>query len=311
MKKILITGGAGYIGSILATKLVNLGHKVTVVDILKYNKNSIYHLFSKKNFNFIKADIRNSKLIKKLLSKNEIIIPLAGLVGAPLCERKKREATTTNLNSIKDIVKYSGKKNKIIYLATNSGYGVGEKNKYCTEETTLRPISHYGKTKCEAENQVTKSHNYVSFRLATVFGASYRMRTDLLVNNFCYMAVRKKKLKIFEPHFRRNFVHINDVVDCIIFAINNFNKVRSNIYNLGLSKANISKINLARKIKKIYRPLKIEIAVNRSDIDKRDYIVSNEKLKKRGFQAKISLESGIKELINIFTLSDEKFINNY
>mgnify|MGYP001475236566 CR=1 FL=1 len=311
MKKILITGGAGYIGSILATKLVNLGHKVTVVDILKYNKNSIYHLFSKKNFNFIKADIRNSKLIKKLLSKNEIIIPLAGLVGAPLCERKKREATTTNLNSIKDIVKYSGKKNKIIYLATNSGYGIGKKNKYCTEETTLRPISHYGKTKCEAENQVTKSHNYVSFRLATVFGASYRMRTDLLVNNFCYMAVKKKKLKIFEPHFRRNFVHINDVVDCIIFAINNFNKVRSNIYNLGLAKANISKINLARKIKKIYRPLKIEIAVNRSDIDKRDYIVSNEKLKKRGFQAKISLESGIKELINIFTLSDEKFINNY
>ena len=311
MKKILITGGAGYIGSILATKLVNLGHKVTVVDILKYNKNSIYHLFSKKNFNFIKADIRNSKLIKKLLSKNEIIIPLAALVGAPLCERKKREATTTNLNSIKDIVKYSGKKNKIIYLATNSGYGIGKKNKYCTEETTLRPISHYGKTKCEAENQVTKSHNYVIFRLATVFGASYRMRTDLLVNNFCYMAVRKKKLKIFEPHFRRNFVHINDVVDCIIFAINNFNKVRSNIYNLGLSKANISKINLARKIKKIYRPLKIEIAVNRSDIDKRDYIVSNEKLKKRGFQAKISLESGIKELINIFTLSDEKFINNY
>ena len=311
MKKILITGGAGYIGSTLATKLVNLGHKVTVVDILKYNKNSIYHLFSKKNFNFIKADIRNSKLIKRLLSKNEIIIPLAALVGAPLCERKKREATTTNLNSIKDIVKYSGKKNKIIYLATNSGYGIGKKNKYCTEETTLRPISHYGKTKCEAENQVTKSHNYVVFRLATVFGASYRMRTDLLVNNFCYMAVRKKKLKIFEPHFRRNFVHINDVVNCIIFAINNFNKVRLNIYNLGLSKANISKINLARKIKKIYRPLKIKIAVNRSDIDKRDYIVSNEKLKKRGFQAKISLESGIKELINIFTLSDEKFINNY
>ena len=136
-----------------------------------------------------------------------------------MCEKKKREATTTNFNSIKDIVKYSGKKNKIIYLATNSGYGIGKKDKYCTEETPLRPISHYGKTKCEAENQVTKSHNYVILRLATVFGGSYRMRTDLLVNNFCYMAVRNKKLKIFEPHFRRNFVHINDVVDCIIFII--------------------------------------------------------------------------------------------
>ncbi len=310
-KKILITGGAGYIGSKLATELVNLGHRVTVIDTLKYNKNSLNHLFVYKNFNFIKDDVRNIKLIKKFLSKNEFIIPLAGLVGAPLCEKNKRDATTTNLNAIKNIIKNSGKKNKIIYLTTNSGYGVGEKNKFCTEETPLRPISHYGKTKCEAENLVIKYHSYVCFRLATVFGASYRMRTDLLVNNFCFHAVKKKKLKIFEPNFRRNFIHVNDVVDCIIFSIKNFNKVKSNIYNLGLNNANITKINLVKKIKKVYKPLKIKIIKNRSDVDKRDYFVSNEKLKKIGFEAKINLETGIKELINIFTLSDEKIINNY
>ena len=191
MKKILITGGAGYIGSILATKLVDLGHQVTVVDLLKYSSSSLNHLYSFKNFNFIHADVQDGNLMKKIIFKNEYIIPLAGLVGAPLCEKYKKEAINVNYKAIKDCVKYSNDK-KIIFLMSNSGYGVGEKNKFCTEESPLNPISLYGKTKCDAEKEVIKAKNYVCFRLATVFGFSYRMRSDVMVNNFVFNAVKDK-----------------------------------------------------------------------------------------------------------------------
>ena len=249
MKKILITGGAGYIGSMLCTKLVESGYQVTVVDLLKYDKSSLNHLYFYKNFKLIIEDIRNESLIKKLVKKHDYIIPLAALVGAPLCEKLKKDAVSTNLNSIKTLCKLVTKKNKIIYLTTNSGYGIGEKNKYCDENSPLKPISLYGRTKCDGEDLVrSKNKNHVCFRLATVFGQSYRMRSDLLVNNFVHTAIKKKKLTIFEPHFRRNFIHVRDVVDAIIFTITNFNKLKNNVYNLGLSSANISKIMLARKI---------------------------------------------------------------
>ena len=190
--------------------------------------------------------------MKKLVKKHDYIIPLAALVGAPLCEKFKKDAISTNLNSIKTLCKLVAKKNKIIYLTTNSGYGIGEKNKYCDENSPLKPISLYGKTKCDAEDLVrSKNKNHVCFRLATVFGQSYRMRSDLLVNNFVYTAIKKKKLTIFEPHFRRNFIHVRDVVDAIIFTITHFNKLKNNVYNLGLSSANISKIMLAKKIQKV------------------------------------------------------------
>ena len=250
MKKILITGGAGYIGSMLCTKLINFGYQVTVVDLLKYNKSSLNHLYFYKNFKLIVGDIRNKKLMKKLIKKNDFIIPLAGLVGAPLCDKYKKDAISTNLESIKTLRKIVTSKNKIIFLTSNSGYGIGEKNKFCTEESPLKPISLYGKTKCEAESEILKTKNYVCFRLATVFGQSYRMRSDLLVNNFVFNAVKSKKLTIFEPHFRRNFIHVKDVVNAVIFTIKNFSKLRSNVYNLGLSTANITKIMLAKKIKK-------------------------------------------------------------
>ena len=193
MKKILITGGAGYIGSKLATKLVNLKFEVTVLDVLKFSSTSLNHLFRHKNFKFIKGDVRNAKLIKKLIKKNEFIVPLAALVGAPLCEKNKKEAKSVNLNSIKTLMKNINKKNKVIYLTTNSGYGIGEKNKYCDESSKLNPISLYGRTKVDAENIVMKNKNTIGFRLATVFGYSYRMRTDLLVNNFVETAINKKK----------------------------------------------------------------------------------------------------------------------
>jgi len=312
MSKILITGGAGYIGSMLCTKLLEEGHIVTVVDLFKYDKGSLNHLYFNKNFKLICDDIRKVNLMKKLIKQHDFIIPLAALVGAPLCEKFKKEALSTNLGSIKTLCNFATKKNKVIYLTTNSGYGIGEKNKYCDENSPLKPISLYGRTKCDGEDLVrSKIKNHVCFRLATVFGHSYRMRSDLLVNNFVYTAIKKKKLTLFEPHFRRNFIHVRDVVNAIIFTMKNFNRLKDNVYNLGLSSANISKIMLARKIQKQYRKLRIKIVTNRKDPDKRDYFVSNKKIEKKGFKAKISLEDGISELIKIFTNDKNKVINNY
>ena len=311
MKKILITGGGGYIGSMLSTELINLGHKVTVIDLLKYDKGSLDHLYFKKNFTFINDDIRKPKLLKKHIKKNEYIIPLAALVGAPLCEKNKKEAISINLEAVKKILQNLNKKNKLIYLTTNSGYGVGEKNKYCDEKSLLKPISLYGQTKCDAENEVMKFKNTVSFRLATVFGASYRMRSDLLVNNFVQRAINKNYIDVFEPQFRRNFIHITDAVRAVIFSIKNFDKLKSDVFNLGLSSANITKIDLVRKIKLQIKTLKIKVIKNKSDPDKRDYFVSNKKIEKKGFVAKVSLDQGIKELIHVFRNNKSKIVNNY
>ena len=202
MKKILITGGAGYIGSLLSTKLLELGYHVTVIDLLKYNKSSLNHLYYNSNFNFIREDVRKINLIKKIIKKFDYIIPLAALVGAPLCEKFKKDAINTNLGTIKTLSKIVTKKNKLIYLTTNSGYGIGKKNKFCDENSPLNPVSLYGKTKCDGEDLVKlKIKNYVCFRLATVYGHSYRMRSDLLVNNFVYTALKEKKTHYIRTTF--------------------------------------------------------------------------------------------------------------
>ena len=242
IKKILITVVAGYIGSKLATQLLELGHKVIGVDIFDYDSNSISHLYIKDNFNFIKADVTKKKIVKQLIKNVDFIIPLAALVGAPLCMKQKKRAMDTNFKAIELIVKNLKANQKIIYPTTNSGYGIGQQSKYCDEKTPLNPISIYGKTKAMAETVVLKHKNSVCFRLATVFGCSFRMRSDLLVNFFVKTAMYKKKLNLFEPQFRRNFIHINDVVLAFVFAINNFDKIKSNIYNLGFSSANLTKI---------------------------------------------------------------------
>jgi nucleoside-diphosphate-sugar epimerase len=311
MKKILITGGAGYIGSILVTELVKLNFQVTVLDDLYYSSNSLNHLFLFKNFNFIRGDVRDNSLIKKIIKDKDIVIPLAALVGAPLCEKKKKDAVEINFNSVDFIVRSLSKNQKIIYMNSNSGYGVGEKNKFCTEESLLKPISLYGKTKVDAENSVMQFSNSISFRLATVFGASYRMRTDLLLNFFVYNAVKHKLITVFEPKFRRNFIHVRDVTKGIIFAINNFYKMRSNVYNLGLSNANITKIDLAKKVKHYIKDVKIRIINNSKDPDKRDYFVSNKKIEQMGFVADFALEMGIKELSEIFKINNSFGKNNY
>ena len=279
--KILITGGAGYIGSMLSTELIRLGHEITVIDDLRYSLNSLNHIMHSKNFEFIKGDVRDKKLLKREVLKNNIIIPLAGLVGAPLCEKHKKEAVETNFKQIKFILSVLKKSQKLIYMNSNSGYGIGLKNAFCDEKSPLNPISLYGKTKVDAEKIVLKFKNSICFRLATVFGYSYRMRTDLLVNFMVNEAVNKNKLEIFEPNFRRNYINVRDVVNGIIFAINNFKKKRSNVYNLGLSNANITKIQLARKIKGYHKSTKVTVIKNRKDPDKRDYFVSNKKIEKK------------------------------
>jgi nucleoside-diphosphate-sugar epimerase len=250
-------------------------------------------------------------LIKKEITNKDIIIPLAALVGAPLCEKNKILAKKVNQDAIKIIINYKKNEQKIIFLTTNSGYGVGDKKKLCDEQSPLKPISLYGITKNNAEKIICKSKNYICFRLATVFGYSFRMRTDLLVNNFIFNAIKKKKLFLFEENFRRNFIHIDDVIDAIIFSIINFKKLKNNIFNLGLSSANITKQELAKKIKKEIKDLKILKSKNKKDPDKRDYFVSNKKIEKAGFKAKISLENGIKELVQVFQTENQSYKNNY
>jgi len=217
----------------------------------------------------------------------------------------------TNYESIKFILSNLKKSQKIIYMNSNSGYGIGEKNKFCTEESPLKPISLYGRTKIEAEQEVLKFENSVCFRLATVFGYSYRMRTDLLVNYMVYESVKNGLLKIFEPHFRRNFIHVRDVVNGIIFAIEKFSYLKSNTYNLGLSDANITKYQLAKKIKKYKKEIVIQIIKGIKDPDQRDYFVSNSKIERKGFKAKINLDMGIKEMISVFENDKLNSINNY
>ena len=309
--KILITGGAGYIGSVLINELVKeVNNKITVVDKLIFEKNSLKFLIDSKKINFFNYDVRDYNKMKDLFVNNDIIIPLAALVGAPLCEKFQREAVEINQDAIRFLVENSSKEQKIIFPVTNSGYGIGEANKSCDENSPLNPISLYGKTKVQAEKFILSKENTICFRLATVFGVSPRMRIDLLVNNFVLIALKKKYLKLYEPHFRRNYIHIKDVVDAIIFAINNFEILKNQTYNLGLSEANLTKENLCKEIQKVIKDFIYEIGYDQEDQDKRDYFVSNEKIEKKGFKALRSLSSGIKELVDFYNQNDSMLEDN-
>jgi nucleoside-diphosphate-sugar epimerase len=295
--KILVTGGAGYIGSILVPELLKKNHEVIVIDNFMYNQTSLLDVSYNKKLSIIRGDARNKELVSKYLKNVDAILPLACLVGAPACDTDPVTARTTNYDAIKMILDMRKKNQKIIFPTTNSGYGIGEKGKYCTENTPLRPVSLYGKLKVDIEKEILKSGNSITLRLATVFGVSPRMRLDLLVNDFTYRAVNDRFLVLFQSQFKRNYIHIRDVAKAFIHCLNNFEEMKNEPYNVGLSDANLNKWELCEEIKKKIPDFYFVEADVGEDPDKRDYIVSNEKIESTGFKPDYTLQEGISELI--------------
>lgn len=295
--KILVTGGAGYIGSILVPELLRNKYNVIVVDNFMFNQTALLDWCYHKNLTVIRADARDKNIISEQIKKVDAIFPLACLTGAPLCSKDPIGAKTVNFDAIKMLLDIRSKDQIIIFPTTNSGYGIGEKGKYCTEETPLRPISLYGKLKVEIEKILLDAGNCITLRLATVFGMASRMRLDLLVNDFTYRAVTDRFLVIFEPHFKRNYIHVRDVAKAFIHCLKNFKTMKNEPYNVGLSEANISKWELCEEIKKQVPDFYFVEAKVGEDPDKRDYIVSNDKIEATGFKPKISIQEGIAELI--------------
>lgn len=298
MQKILVTGGAGYIGSILVPQLLNEGHKVTVIDNYMYKQNALAELIINKNFNLDVSDVRDFANIKKLLGKNDILIPLAAIVGAPACSKNPVESTSINKDSILNLFKLVSKDQIVIMPTTNSAYGSGNEENYCDENSPLNPLSLYARDKVEVEKELLQLNNWISFRLATVFGLSPRMRLDLLVNNFVYRALVDKFIVLFEGHFKRNYIHVRDVSNAFNFAISNIDSMNKNIFNVGLSEANISKMELCQEIHKLLPDFVIKEEEFTKDPDQRNYIVSNKKIEKMGFVTSIDLYTGLKELVS-------------
>jgi nucleoside-diphosphate-sugar epimerase len=301
--KILITGGAGYLGSVITGKLLNAGYEVTVLDKLVFNQVSLLSHTPNPKFKFIHGDVRNEELLEKLCLESDVIIPLAAIVGFPACDAEPDLAKQINFQQIFNIVKFTKNKGKkILYPNTNSGYGIGVGQTMCTEESSLNPISIYGSTKVAAENYLRSSTDAIIFRLATVFGVSPRMRTDLLVNDFTYKAITDKYIVVFEKAFKRNFIHIQDVANVFLFMLENYDKYKGEVFNVGLSDANLSKQELLEKIQSHVKNFAVSYNDYYEDPDKRDYIVSNEKLESTGWKPVWDLDMGIKELIMAYQM---------
>lgn len=308
--KILVTGGAGYIGSTLVPMLLEAGHKVTVLDNFMFRQVSLNHLCYQKNFDVIRGDVRNEILLTELMKKHDVIIPLAAYVGAPLCSADPHGAQSVNHDSMITLLKNAAASQLIIMPTTNSAYGTGDKNNFCTETSELRPISKYAIDKVAVEKKLMERQNSVSLRLATVFGMSPRMRLDLLVNDFTWRAVTDRFIVIFEGHFKRNYIHVRDVSCAFLHVLENKSIMQGNIYNVGLSSANISKIELCQLIKLKVPDFYFHEASVGSDPDQRNYVVSNEKIEKTGYVPKITLEEGLIELIKGYRmLKNNRFGN--
>lgn len=310
MSKILVTGGAGYLGSVLVPLLLSKGHEVTVLDNFYFNQSTLLDSCLNPNFEVVRGDARNEQLMAGLIEGKEYIIPLAAMVGFPLCKADEVAAETTNLGAIKTILKLRKPEQRIIYPCTNSGYGVGEGDKFCTEDTPMRPISLYGTTKTEAERLILEAGNSLTFRFATVFGASPRMRIDLLVNDFVYRAVFDRTAVVFEGNFKRNYIHIRDAVGAFAWGMEHFDEMKGKAYNCGLSSANLSKLELCAKIQEHIPSFVYMEAPIGEDPDKRDYIVSNERLEATGWKPKYTLDDGIEELKKVYTIIKNKTYSN-
>ncbi|MEI6437658.1 MAG: NAD(P)-dependent oxidoreductase [Candidatus Omnitrophota bacterium] len=298
--KILVTGGAGYLGSVMVPRLLAEGHEVAVLDNFMYNQSPLLDQCHNPKLTIVRGDARDKKVVERLMKGADAVFPLACLTGAPLCAKDPVGAQTILVDAVKLIADLSSKDQRLIYPTTNSGYGIGEKGKFCTEETPLRPISIYGRLKCDAEKIILDSGHGITLRLATAFGASPRMRLDLLVNDFVYRAVYDRFIVLFEAHFKRNFIHTRDVAKAFSHALNNFDRMKGEPYNVGLSDANLSKHELCVEIKKHVPDLYFVEAAVGEDPDKRDYIVSNEKIEKAGFKPDMSLSAGIAELVKAY-----------
>jgi len=295
--KILVTGGAGYIGSILVPDLLNRGHSVTVIDNLMYGQTSLAAIISNPKLELVYGDVRDESLMRKHLKNADVIIPLAAIVGAPACDSDPILASSINKEAIYWMLKNISANQRVVMPTTNSAYGSGDKNNHCDENSPLNPLSLYARDKVAVEIELMQKPNATSFRLATVFGISPRMRLDLLVNNFTFRAVTDGFIVVFEGHFKRNYIHVRDVSNAFQLAIDNPERFEGEIFNVGLSEANISKIELCQRIKNLsptFTYIESEIG---SDPDKRNYVVSNEKIEKIGFKTQINLDAGIQELI--------------
>lgn len=295
--RVLVTGGAGYIGAILVPHLLEEGYQVTVLDNFMYGQASLLDCCYNPRLSIVRGDARDRPLVAAHMKGADVILPLACLTGAPLCDRDPIGARTVNLDAVKMILELKGREQRVIFPTTNSGYGIGEKNVPCTEETPLGPVSLYGRLKVKAEKLVLDEVNTISLRLATVFGISPRMRLDLLVNDFVYRAVTDGFVVLFEAHFKRNYIHVRDASRAFAHCLTNFERMKGEPYNVGLSEANLSKRELCEEIRKqIPRFCVVEAEIGR-DADQRNYVVSNAKIERTGFKALVSLEAGIAELI--------------
>jgi len=298
--KILITGGAGYLGSVITEKMLKAGHSVTSIDNLSFKQLSPLQFTSNPNYNFIYGDVRNVDFLKHQVGLHDVIIPLAAIVGFPACKADPKLAWEVNYTQIETIIDSITDNHIVLYPNTNSGYGIGVGQTECTEESPLNPISVYGESKCAAEKLLLECSSAICFRLATVFGTSTRMRTDLLVNEFVYKAMTDKYITVFEKHFKRNFIHIQDVANVFLWALDNYETMKHNVYNVGLSNANLSKQELLEKIQQYIPDFAISYSDFYEDPDKRDYIVSNKKIETTSWNPQYSLDDGIIELMKTY-----------
>lgn len=301
-QRILITGGAGYIGSFLTPFLLEKGFSVTVIDNLSYKQPTLLSCFGSPHFRFIQGDVSDSLLMKTEIANADIVIPLAALVGAPACDRNPLLAKAVNYDAILMLLEYAKPSHRILYPNTNSGYGVGKQTELCTEQSPLNPISLYGQLKVQSEAALLADKRAISFRLATVFGIAPRMRLDLLVNDFTFRACQDRCLVLFEEHFKRNYIHVKDVANAFYFGILHYDTMKGEAFNVGLSHANLSKRELAERIKRFLPQLYIHSAQIGEDPDKRDYIVSNAKLEALGWKPEVSLDEGIRQLIAAYPM---------